>query len=316
LKKVLAAVLLTAVVCVMAVSAASAQGTAQKVTTVKLGVYPSVDYAPLFVGLKRGLFKKHGLDIKITYLYTGSGLMAAATSGQVDLATNSVTAGVNAIIQGLPLKMVTATDYSPRKGNTEVLVKSDSPIKGWKDLEGKTVATVNLQGLFHLGVLGAVGKAGGDTASVKSIPMSPVDEPNALLAGRLDAIVLQDPFLSQAKAQGGFRSLGNPYAAISYKVPAGAFYASDSTISSNPAMLKSFVAAWKEAANLSVKNPTLARQTVAKYTGITGPILSKITLPDFAAGMPASALGPMLASMKAYGWIKVVPSYDKLVWNP
>ena len=45
---------------------------------------PAADYTPLFVGLKRGIFKKHGLDIKIQYILTGSGLMAAVTSGQVD----------------------------------------------------------------------------------------------------------------------------------------------------------------------------------------------------------------------------------------
>ena len=161
-KRILAAVLLAAVVCVIGATAASAQQQSAKATTLHLGVYPSLDYAPLFVGLKRGIFKKHGIDIKITYIYTGSGLMAAVTSGQVDLATNSVTAGVNAIIQGLPLKMITATDYTPTKGNTEVLVKSDSSIRSFKDLEGKTVATVNLQGLFQLGVAGAIAKAGGD----------------------------------------------------------------------------------------------------------------------------------------------------------
>ena len=312
----MAAAVLAAIVGVIGASAASAGPSAAEATTVRLGVYPSLDYAPLFVGLKRNIFKKHGLDIKITYIYTGSGLMAAVTSGQVDLATNSVTAGVNAIIQGLPLKLITATDYVPTKGNTEVLVKSDSSIKGWKDLEGKTVATVNLQGLFQLGVMGAISKAGGDPTKMKAVPMSPVDEPNALLAGRLDAIVLQDPFLSQAKAQGGFRSLGNPYASLSYKMPSGAFYASNSTISKSPALLKSFVAAWKESANLSIKNATLTRQTAAKYTGIKGDVLKLCTLPEFAAGMPARQLGPMLVHMKQQGWIKDIPGYDSIVWNP
>src|SRR5581483_2857224 len=204
-RKILAALALVAALAVAAT--ASARPEAAKLTTIKIGVYPSADYAPLFVGLKRNIFKKHGLDVKITYVYTGRGLMAAATSGQLDIVTNSVTAGLNAIIQGLPLKMLMATDYVPVKGNTEVLVKQDSPITSFKQLEGKTVATVNLNGLFQMGLNFAVEKEGGDPSKVKAVPMSPLDEPNALLAGRLDAIELQDPFLSQAKAQGGFRSL-------------------------------------------------------------------------------------------------------------
>jgi NitT/TauT family transport system substrate-binding protein len=314
-RRILATVALAGIAIAVAVSSATAGPRAANLTTIKLGVYPSADYAPLFVGLKRGIFKKHGLDVKITYIYTGSGLMAAATSGQLDVVTNSVTAGINAIIQGLPLKMLTATDVTPVKGNTEVLVKSDSPIKSFKDLAGKTVATVNLQGLFQLGVNYAMEKAGADPSSLKAVAMAPTDEPNALQAGRLDAIVLQDPFLAQAKAQGGFRSLGNPFAAVPYKVPAGAFYASNSEIQSKPGFLRSFVTAFKEAVAVSVKNPALTRRIIPKYTGIKPEIAKAITPPDFTTALPPGSLGGMLRAMKKWGWINQVPGYDQLVWS-
>lgn len=313
MRKILAALALVAALAVAAT--ASARPEAAKLTTIKIGVYPSADYAPLFVGLKRNIFKKHGLDVKITYVYTGSGLMAAATSGQLDIVTNSVTAGLNAIIQGLPLKMLMATDYVPVKGNTEVLVKQDSPITSFKQLEGKTVATVNLNGLFQMGLNFAVEKEGGDPSKVKAVPMSPLDEPNALLAGRLDAIELQDPFLSQAKAQGGFRSLGNPFAAAPFKVPAGAFFASNSKIQDDPKLLQQFIAAYKEATTLSVKNTALTRQIIPKYTGITAQVAKLITPPDFSTVLTPQGLGGTLKAMKRYGWIDTIPGYDQLVWS-
>ena len=155
---------------------AGAHGQAAPLQEIKVAVFPTVDYAPMYVGLKLGIFKKHGLDVKIQYVFTGAGLFAAITSGQTDLATNSPAAGSNAISQGLPIKMVTAADFQPTTGNTEVLVKSDSPIKSFADLAGKTVATINLQGLFNLGVNYAVEKSGGDPASVHALAMSPADE--------------------------------------------------------------------------------------------------------------------------------------------
>ena len=60
----------------------------------KVGVFPAADYAPLFVGLKRGIFKKAGIDIKVQFIFTGSGLTAAITSGSTDLATNSNLGGI------------------------------------------------------------------------------------------------------------------------------------------------------------------------------------------------------------------------------
>lgn len=315
-RRLVAALLVVAAIGAV-VSGANARPNAAKLTALKVAVYPSLDYAPLYVGLKLGLFKKHGIDINIQYVYTGTGLMAALTSGQVDVATNSVTAGANAIINGLPIKLLTATDFQAVKGNTEILVMKNSPIKSFGDLAGKTVATINLQGLFQLGTVAAVEKAGGDPNSVKAVPMSPTDEPNALAAGRLDAIVLQDPFLTTAKiSNASLRSLGNPFGSLSYKILAGAFFTSDSAIQKEPAALKAFVAAWKEAADYAQTHPKLTRTIIPKYTGITTQAAQLITPPDYTSGAPANSLGPMLQQMKKLGWITAtLPSYDQLVWT-
>jgi NitT/TauT family transport system substrate-binding protein len=314
-RKFVLGVLIAAIAALSVSTAALARPHHATLTTVKLGVYPSADYAPLFVGLSQGIFKHAGLDLKISYVYTGTGLMAGVTSGQFDMATNSVTAGVSGIINGLPIRIVTATDYTPKKGNTEVLVKTDSPIKTFKDLEGKKVATINVHGLFQLGVMLAMQSQGVD-GNFTALAAAATDEPGQLRSGAVDAIVLQDPFLTQAKSQGGMRSLGNPWGLVKFPIPAGAFYASNSTIESKAAMLKTFVTAWKKAAAVAIKHPDLARRVISKYTGTPADVTAKMTPPDFNSAMPPASLGPMLQAMKKQGWITgTLPSYDKLVWT-
>ncbi|HJU47552.1 MAG TPA: ABC transporter substrate-binding protein [Gaiellaceae bacterium] len=315
---------IVALLCVLTLVASASAATAgqqtqtQSLQTIRLALFPSLDYAPLFVGLKLGIWKKAGLDVKITYVFTGAGLFAALTSGSADLATNSPSAGANAIAQGLPLKMLTAAAYQATKGNTEVLVRRDSPIRGFGDLADKTVATINLQGLFHLGTAYAIEKAGKDPLSMRALAMAPVDEPNALAAGRLDAIVLQDPFLTTAKLQNGqtFRSLGNPFRELPYKVPVGAFWTTDDAIESKAPLLRKFHAAWKESVTAAQKRPKLTRQVIPKYTGITGAVANLITPPEWTSTPPPQrSLGPMLALARKYGWIKTIPSYSEMVWN-
>ena len=204
---------------------------------------------------------------------------------------------------------------SADEGQPEVLVKKDSSIQNFADLAGKTVATVNLQGLFHLGVAYAVEKAGKDPNSIKALAMAPIDEANAIAANRIDAAVMQDPFLSQAKATGQFRSLGNPFSTFPYRIPVGAFWSSKSTIGSKPGLLRTFIAAWKEAVTTAMARPKLTKQIIPKYTGISGDVAKLITVPEYITSMPAKALGPMLVTMKKYGWIKIIPSYNEIVWN-
>jgi NitT/TauT family transport system substrate-binding protein len=301
-----------AVVPAVSASRSSSQASAQ---TIKLAVYPSLDYAPMFLGLKLGIFKKFGLNLDITYVYTGAGLFAAITSGQTDLATNSPATGANAISQGLPIQMLTAADYQPIKGNTETLVKKDSSIQSYGDLAGKTIATSSLHGLFQLGLNYAVQKAGKDPNSMHVLTVAPQDEGNALLSGQLDAIVIQDPWLTQYLATGSYRSIGNPFSVFNYKLPIGAFWTTKSTIAGKAKLLLTFKQAWQACVAAAAKHPATLLTVIPKYTGLDKSLVGKITIPTYTSGLNPASLGPMLKLMQSYGWVGTPPSYSQIYWN-
>jgi NitT/TauT family transport system substrate-binding protein len=301
-----------AVVPAVSANHSSAQASPQ---TIKLAVYPSLDYAPMFLGLKLGIFKKFGLNLDITYVYTGAGLFAAITSGQTDLATNSPATGANAISQGLPIQMLTAADYQPTKGNTETLVKKDSSIQSYSDLAGKTIATSSLHGLFQLGLNYAVQKSGKDPNSMHVLTVAPQDEGNALLSGQLDAIVIQDPWLTQYLATGSYRSIGNPFSVFNYKLPIGAFWTTKSTIASKGNLLLTFKKAWQACVAAAAKHPATLLTVIPKYTGLDKSLVGKITIPAYTSGLNAGSLGPMLKLMQSYGWVGTPPSYNQIYWN-
>jgi NitT/TauT family transport system substrate-binding protein len=315
-------IVLTLVVSAIAIaaSAASARPSRQaaQLQTLKLSVFPSMDYAPLYVGLKLGIWKRHGLELKINYVYTGSALVASVLSGDADVGTNSVSSTSNAIAQGIPLIMVQPASIQPTKGNTEVLVKADSPYRKFADLAGKTVGTVNLQGAFHLGLMMAIEKQGGDPQSIKALAGSPVDSPALVLAGRLDAAVIQDPFLAQARDKYGnqLRSLGNPFGQVPYKLPIGVFFTSTSTLAKKKPLLTAFRAAYKDAVAAANKHPKLTQQIVPKYAGLDPSLMPKITLPEYVSTMSAAQVGPMLKQLRTFGWVgQSLPGWEKLYWN-
>jgi NitT/TauT family transport system substrate-binding protein len=286
-----------------------------ELTTLKIALAPTTDYAALYAGLKDGTFKRHGLDIQIDQALTATANMAAVTSGKADMATNSAASGSTAIINGLPLKMITTTDMIPTKGYVEVLVRKDSGIKDFGDLAGKTVATINLQGLFELAVRNAVAKQGGDPKSVKTLAMAPNEEGPALGAKRLDGIILQDPFLAQAKKNKAFVSLGNPFALLGYRILAGALFSSEKAIAAKGDALKRFREALTEASEKTRAQPSLARDVIPEYTELEPDVVASIGLPEYGTEAPEESMTKMLEQMKANGWIKRVPPYDDLVWD-
>lgn len=283
--------------------------------TLTVALYPSTDYANLYAGIKAGIFEKHGLELDVTQVLTGTGLTAAITSGKSDLGTNSLTSMSTGIANGLPVKLISQSDVTPTEGYVEVLVKKDSDIQDFGDLAGKTVATINLQGSFELSVLNAVEKAGGDPSTVKALAMAPTDEPPALAAGRVDAIVLQDPFVAQAKADPQFRSLGNPFAEFDYPVTAGAFFSSDKVIAEKGEAFKRFQEALTEASEATAADPELARAVIPEYTELKPAAAKEIGLPIYSTELEESSVTKMLDQMKSYGWMKEVPAFGDIVWD-
>jgi NitT/TauT family transport system substrate-binding protein len=288
---------------------------APKTETLKVALYPSTDYAALYAGIKAGVFEKHAIKLDIEQVLTGTGLTAAITSGKADVGTNSPTSMSTGISNGLPVKMVSVADTIPTEGYVEVLVKKDSDIKSFGDLAGKQVATINLQGLFHLGVLNAVKKAGGDPKSVRALAMAPTDEPQALSAGRVDAIVLQDPFVATAKKNPKFRSLGNPFAELDYKIPAGGFFSSNKVVAEKGPALQRFKEALAEASKMTQADPELARAAIPTYTELKADAAAEIGLPIYETEFPESALVQMLDQMKEFGWLKKQPTPADIVWS-
>ena len=102
---------------------------------------------------------------------------------------------------------------------------------------------------------------------------------------------------------------------VPFTLPSAGFYSSNDTISKQPAVLKQFVAALKEAIALSAKNPNLARRVVPKFTGMTPATAKLVTLPVFDSRITPGSVGPMLLLMQKYGWIKNVPAFNSIVWQ-
>ena len=90
-------------------------------------------------GVEAGIFKKHNLEIEITYTAGGSETLQAAISGSAQYALTNGTTGVLAAYEkGAPVRIVS----NESRGTADAFwyVKADSPIKSLKDAAGKTMA--------------------------------------------------------------------------------------------------------------------------------------------------------------------------------
>ncbi|HEX5757673.1 MAG TPA: ABC transporter substrate-binding protein [Thermoanaerobaculia bacterium] len=105
--------------------------------------------------------------------------------------------------QGVPIKIV----YLGHRSGSAVVVQKDGPIRGVRDLAGRTVAIPSRFSDEYLIVRRALKREGVPAEAVRFLEMAPPDVVGALAAGAIDAFSMGEPFPSQSEMMGFGRIL-------------------------------------------------------------------------------------------------------------
>jgi NitT/TauT family transport system substrate-binding protein len=202
--------------------------------------FQSVQYLPLYVGIDKGFFKKHGLDVTKTTAGSGANGVASVIQGSATFSLQDPMTAVLANLKGAKLKSVgSVVNGIP----VWLVVKNDSPIKTVADLSGKTIATAVAPSTSTY-LLRDVLARQHVKATEEDVLLGTEIAP--LLAGKVDAAAVYEPYVEQAIAQ-GCRVLYK----FSRYVPGGYAFSSidvnETTLAQKPAVVKAFVAGLDDA---------------------------------------------------------------------
>ncbi len=197
---------------------------------------------PVNVGDQLGLFKKHGLALKIVDFTGGSKMVQAMVAGNIDI---GVGAGneMAFIARGTPMKAVCESASS--LNSFSVGVAWDSPLKSLSELKGKKVGVSSSGSLTDWLAKQLTLKMGWGPDGIKraAVGGSPASSVAALRAHLVDAYVGGTAtFLRMAEKKAG-RVLA-PVSTYMGHAAAGTIYASNKLIESNPDAVRAFLAGW------------------------------------------------------------------------
>ena len=314
-----AAVMACFVACGCSVDVGRVETTEAGLTRLAIDYSPTAVNAQLTLGINRGIFARHGIEIEQV---PGAGASAASVAlllnGQIQLAVSEITAIPTAVAAGFPVEVVTslATDYrSPQGDAFSVVVAEDSPIRSFADLPGRTVAVNGLRSFFDLTVLESVRQSGGDPDSVAVVAVPFEDQVAALRQGRIDAVSTLEPFAGQL-LRSGFRSIGNPAAtALGPRSVATVLMGAKEFIDRNPDVMHRFLQALREATEYANSHPAQVRQTISETTGAPPEAIAALPVPWFITGIERRAAALTTQLMVDYGRIDNAPAVDEFTWS-
>jgi NitT/TauT family transport system substrate-binding protein len=300
-------------------NASAADAPASKTpVTVQAGFIPVTDVAALYLGEEVGIFKKHGIDLKVNMGTTGAALVPSVMSGEYNFAFSSLVSLLQARDKGLPVKIIAAGSSSTGTQGSDVTMIHAGPksgIKSAKDLEGKTVSVNALNGLLQLLGKIAVKADGGDPAKVRFIELGFADALAALQTGKIDAMVGAEPFGIAAIAA-GYPAISSPYLAMSNKsMLTSAYFTFEDQLKKNPELFKNIRAAINESLEYAQKNPDGVRKQLPKFTKLGPDVAAKLILPSYLTAVPKESIDLFSTYAKQFGMINKPTVYDDIVWT-
>jgi NitT/TauT family transport system substrate-binding protein len=299
---------------------------AEAAEVVRTGDLPVISSAALYVAMDKGFFAERGINVETERFASGAKMVAPLSTGQLDVATGSPSAGLyNAVAGGMDFRIVADKgQIRPKYSFTGgIVVRKDlvdsGKVKSVKDLKGMKIAN-GAKGIVLDYLLAKMLEHDGVAFdAVDVVYLAYPDIVKALASRAVDAAILPEPWIVQSERQGvGVRFV------LSEQVPSvatfqiGVIMYSGKFIKERPKVARDFMQAYVKGIKYynerGLRNDEIAA-IVSKHTSVPAETI-KATIPHYAdpAGRPRTQdLATLQDWFHQLGWVKTKVPIDKLV---
>src|SRR3954471_22736523 len=273
-----------------------------KPVTLKVGVLPIADLAPLYLGIDKGFFSQEKLTIKPAVAEGGAAVVPAVMSGDNQIGFSNVTSLMLAQEQNLPLKPIASgvNAAGSEQDAWDALLAPKGGATDIKQLAGKKVSVNTLKNLPEVAVRNSLEQAGVDPAKVKFVEIPFPDVPAALDSKRVDAAFAVEPFVG-ASAGAGAKKLAAPFEQVAPNLTIAEYFTTEKYAKQNADVVARFKRAMTKSLEFAAQNPDEVRRIITTYTKTPKAAAEKMTLPKWTTTVDANAMNTLVDLSKKYG---------------
>jgi len=220
-----------------------------------------VGFAPLYLAQDRGYFKARGVEVELKKMKGAQEIRAALAAGKIDGQTTSLDTILMQVDQGIPSVAVLLLDRS--QGGDGIVARAG--VRTVAGLRGKTVAYQPATP-SHFFLAYHLFKAGMKLTDVKGRKMDSGDAGAAFMAGKVDAAVTWEPWLTRASTGADSHLLVSSAVPETVIVDVLAFR--PGVLRDRGKEVRAVVAAWNDAVKYWQKNPAAANKIMAAHYGL------------------------------------------------
>jgi len=278
-------------------------------TTINLRTLNIANALPLDLGVQKGFFAQHGIEIQKKVLQSGNDVVLSLANGDGDVGYLGYVPAMIGRVQGIKFQMISASEVEGTSVDDNwqnIMVKGNSSIRTPQDLAGKTIAVNALKGVGEVMIKAALKKVGVDPNSPKLLALGFGAMRSALNNGQIDAFWAPEPFASQGLNIDGDRIVMAPGPVLGKFWPIGGYGALDSWVQKNPQLAKQFHDAINQSLAYAQAHPDEVRALLPAGT-------QNVRLPIWSPVVDRDKLVQLAKYAKEFGVIDSLPNMTQLV---
>ena len=269
---------------------------------------PALDgTALMFYAQHQGFLKNAGLDTDVQAMSNGEAVTLALIGGAVDVGCSEVVSLILAYRKGIPLTLIAGCSVqTPTAASGMLFARRDSTIASAKDLNGKTIAVVGLNGFAQYGTQNWIDANGGDSKSAKFVQLAGAQIPVALKDGRIDAAFVPEPFVAPTKDVS--TPLANPMAAIAPTFLTGAHFCLAPFATSHIDEIRELQGALRDTAAWANRNQQQTAVILEQVAHVSPDLLARSVRSSYAEEVRPEWVQPMIDLAAKYGGFASFPA--------
>jgi NitT/TauT family transport system substrate-binding protein len=300
----------------MGIAAVATGGAAQAQTKITVAYTAVSDFAPGFIAVEQGLFKKRGLDVDFKLVPLNPQIPAALQSDSMQIGGTTTPVQIQAVDGGLDLVAVAGSGVTRRNDTLfGVLARVEAPITTPQGFIGKKVGTPGLGAFLHVMFRQWLIDKGVDPKQVTFIEVGFPQHLDVLKAGSIDAVITGQPFTTRI-VQAGVGVLATNFSDnLTTDLPIITYASTRAWAEKNPKAAIGFREAIAEASAMAndPKNVEIVRAAVGKYISLPAPVLQSLVFGKWQAELTEDGLRAWVKMMKGQGMIQTDIDVTKLI---
>ncbi|WP_019631531.1 ABC transporter substrate-binding protein [Actinomadura atramentaria] len=271
---------------------------------ITVGSMPITEGAAVQIAIDKGFFKAEGLTVHQKVVAGAAQALPLLKGGSLDITQGGHVGVIEAQASGTYDLRIIAEASQMTKNLTGILVAKDSPIKTPADLAGKKIGTNARGDQTSLLTRATVQPYGVKIDEQKDVVVQPFPADQQLLkSGKVDAIVVPEPFVSQAQQQIGARLLSDFSEGPTKDFPITGYVTTSKFAKENPKTVAAFQRAFFKAQAIASDRAVL-QEALPKFTKLDPKVISTIALPAYPTSISATRIQRVADVMLQFGYLK------------